>query len=116
MRSFVRQHRLAHNIANGINVFVVGFQRIVGHNPATFVYLHAGVFESQSGCGRLAPYRHQHIVERVFFYLLVFVFDTHEQTVSGFFYFHHFRLQHYFVEGLRNAFLQVRHHVLIGTR
>ncbi|KAG1444560.1 hypothetical protein G6F57_017787 [Rhizopus arrhizus] len=64
MHRFVRQHRLADDVANGVDVRHVGAHLAIDRNEATLGDLHARLLGIDLPAVRRAPHGHQHAVRR----------------------------------------------------
>ena len=115
MDTFVRQHRLADDIADSKDVRHVGAHLFVNADEAAIVNFHARFTCIEVFTVRYAADSDQHCVVTLRFRRCFFTFHGNVNTVFFRFNGSHFGFQHQ-VKFLADAFGEDFHHVFVGSR
>ena len=95
----VCQQNAARNVADGVNVRVIGLLTLVDLHKPFFIKLNFGVFQTKIGAVRRSAHGHEHTVVK-FGHLLAVVFHLNLDLFSGGGHFHDLRLETDFLEHL----------------
>ena len=114
MRGLVRQHRVADDIADGVDMRHIGVLLFVHRDKAAFIDHHSGSFCIDFATIGTATHRHQHAVEKLRS-RRVFTFKGNHQAFFSGFDLADFCLQVNRFIAFFNALVQRPHEVAVGT-